>query len=578
MPPQDEAGGATPGELTPATVLVVDDNTTNRLLLAGILRRAGHRVLAVASGSEALETCRAQPPDLVLMDVMMPDMDGYETTRRLKALLGDRHVPVIFLTAMTDDEALAQCIEAGGEDFLVKPYNPLLLQAKMRAALRTRGLYREMQAQRDALARHEQRQRGDLEIARKMFESMSRADRLDAPNVRHFLWPMEVLNGDLILVSRTPSGGQQFLVGDFTGHGLPAAIGALVVHDVFHAMSAKGFSVEEILLELNAKLLASLPTGRFLAVAMIELDADCGRALVWNGGLPDLLVVSGQVVRLRIPSDRLPLGIVAGGSIDTTPRVIELAEGDRLFVHTDGLVEASSPAGEMFGAARIEQSVRCAAGGGDLIDRLADDLLRFVSGAAQCDDVSALEILCDRRLLAAQDAPAGAPAVTRPPMDWQLEMTFGASALKHTEPLPALLQVIADLQGLQGKRAQIYMVLCELYSNALEHGLLGMDSALKHSAEGFVQYYEQRRRALAALEEGTLSVGFRHRGEERGGVLTIGVRHSGRGFDHARVLPGLDGNDGLCGRGIRLVQSICRRVTYAEGGRSVEVEYAWRND
>ena len=105
-------------------VLVVDDDDTNRLVLEALLSDAGHRVIEARHGAEAVELYRQHRPDAVLMDVMMPVMDGYEASRRIRALAGRHFVPIIFLTALSDDKSLARCIEAGGSDFLTKPFHP----------------------------------------------------------------------------------------------------------------------------------------------------------------------------------------------------------------------------------------------------------------------------------------------------------------------------------------------------------------------------------------------------------------------------------------------------------------------
>ena len=123
-------------------VLLVDDDRINRVLLNAILKKEGYEVLQ-ARMAKATEIFREEQPDLVLMDVMMPVMDGYEATRIIKAESADRFVPVIFLTAVTDEQALATCVECGGDDFLIKPYNRVILKAKIDAMLRIQAALRD---------------------------------------------------------------------------------------------------------------------------------------------------------------------------------------------------------------------------------------------------------------------------------------------------------------------------------------------------------------------------------------------------------------------------------------------------
>lgn len=109
------------------TVLIAEDNAADRLLLSTIVSKQGHRVLVAGNGAEAVELFQQERPQLVLMDALMPVMDGFEATRQIKQLAGDELVPVIFLTSLSETEALVRALDAGGDDFLSKPYNKVIL-------------------------------------------------------------------------------------------------------------------------------------------------------------------------------------------------------------------------------------------------------------------------------------------------------------------------------------------------------------------------------------------------------------------------------------------------------------------
>lgn len=129
-------------------ILVVDDTATNRQILAVFLKKLGHVVTMAEDGAQAVSLFAAKPFDLVIMDVMMPVMDGYEATRRIKAMCGERWVPVIFLSALDKDENLVAGLEAGGDDYLPKPINFVVLEAKLRSLTRTLVLRRELEEAR----------------------------------------------------------------------------------------------------------------------------------------------------------------------------------------------------------------------------------------------------------------------------------------------------------------------------------------------------------------------------------------------------------------------------------------------
>ena len=125
----------------PSAVLVVDDDPVNRLLLSGALERNGHRVTTAEDGSRALDLLRAKRFDVVLLDVVMPGMDGYGVLERLKSDPELRHIPVIMVTAVDDPESAVRCIELGADDYLPKPIDPVLLGARINAGLNKKRLH-----------------------------------------------------------------------------------------------------------------------------------------------------------------------------------------------------------------------------------------------------------------------------------------------------------------------------------------------------------------------------------------------------------------------------------------------------
>ena len=138
------------------TILIVDDDVTNRLVLRALLKESGFKTLEADNGKKAVAAVDEHHVDIILMDVMMPVMDGYEATRIIKSN-HENFIPIIFLTAMTDEAALAECINVGGDDFLTKPYNHMLLRAKIDSMLRIGQLYKRIDAQNTELNKHHAR-------------------------------------------------------------------------------------------------------------------------------------------------------------------------------------------------------------------------------------------------------------------------------------------------------------------------------------------------------------------------------------------------------------------------------------
>ncbi len=558
-------------------ILIVDDDQTNRLVLQSMLVKDGHTVFTAADGHEALEVFDREQPDMVLMDVMMPRMNGYDATRHIKARTQERFVPVIFLTALNDDEALVQCVACGGDDFLTKPFKRIILRAKVEALERVRQLYAIMKTQKDQLAYHHAHLQQEQKVAEEVFRNILHAGCLDAPHIQYLLSPMAVFNGDLLLVSPKPSGGLHIMVGDFTGHGLPAALGAIPVSDLFYDMTANGYAISDIVAAMNQKLKTSLPTGVFCAACLLEFDVTYNTLAVWNGGVPAVLVHRQQGGELkRLASCHLPLGVVGNDRLDRSVEIIDIGLGDRVYAFTDGVIEASNPQREMFGQERLEACFTHNRNPESLFDEIRHSLTAFRAGSSQSDDTTLIAITCDPALAHRDSMQVVVHQQTKPAMHWQLRLELGIDALRAVDPVPQIMQMLMGIQGLYEHRERLYTVLAELYSNALEHGLLQLDSALKSTPQGFGDYYTAREQRLAALEEGGITIAMAHASCGTGGELTLQIEDSGSGFDHHQHEQELTDNTTYCGRGIPLVRSLCKELVYHDQGSCVRAVYLWQ--
>ncbi|SDH92108.1 ATP-binding SpoIIE family protein phosphatase [Pseudomonas panipatensis] len=557
------------------TVLIADDNAADRLLLSTIVSRQGHRVLTAANGLEALALFDQERPQLVLMDALMPVMDGFEAARRIRSLAGEELVPIIFLTSLSETEALVQSLEAGGDDFLSKPYNRVILEAKIRAMGRLHHLQREVLEQRDLIARHNEHLLNEQRVAKAVFDKVAHSGCLNAPNIRYLQSPFALFNGDLLLAAYKPSGGMHVLLGDFTGHGLPAAIGAMPLAEVFYGMTAKGYPIADILREMNAKLKRILPLGVFCCATMLNLSFQRGMLEVWNGGLPDGYLFRHDGTLLPLVSRHLPLGILESSAFDERCEVFPMEDGDRVLLFSDGVLEARNTQGEMFGEQRLRQVFARHAGGSRLFDDIQATLSRF-RGEAQ-DDLSMLEIALVPDASLQRPPLAFSDAGLNGPQDWSSSFEFRAPTLRHFNPLPFLLQLLMEVHDLRPRGGALYTVLAELYSNALEHGLMGLDSRLKCDAEGFARYYAERRERLQNLSHGFVRFHLDLAPHGDGGRLLLRVEDSGDGFDVGAVLqaqaqcPG----PGFSGRGLTLVRQLADRCQWSADGKSVSVEFFW---
>ena len=562
--------GASPPPLSVLKILVADDNPADRMILGRLVEGLGHEVIGAEDGREAVEKFTANRPDLVLMDALMPVMDGFEAARLIKDSAGEDLVPIIFLTSLTETDALVKCLEAGGDDFLTKPYNPVILKAKIQAFNRMKEMHKTLRAQRDLISSQHQRLVRDQELAKIIFDRVAHAGCLSAPNLRYLQSAYAMFNGDILLAAYKPSGGMHILLGDFTGHGLSAAIGAMPLAEVFYAMSARGFNVRDIVTELNGKLGQILPIGIFCCAVLMEVNPSKGLVEIWNGGLPEVLIVGRQAELLhRIPSTHLPLGVANAEKFDPNPVVLAMAPGDRLMCWTDGVIESRSQSGEQYGEQRVIQLIDSYAG---RPNELFDGLLRSIEAfhGSPEDDISLLEMIMQEQ---APHRPAASSLAAhhQSAQDWQLGYTFRAASVRQYNPLPFLMEVLMEIPGLRVHAGSLFTILSELYSNALEHGLLGLESAWKRDSEGFSHYYIERNQRLSSLREGWIRVLLDHTPTAEGGILRIEMADSGAGFSHQPMAV----NDGYAGRGLALVTALADEVTFNTQGNRVGVVFSW---
>lgn len=560
------------------TVLVVDDEEFNRLMLEALLESQGYRVLQAPDGEQAIALFESGSVDIVLMDIEMPGMNGYQATRRIKAALTDEHLPVIFLTASTDDEALAQCVESGGDGFLTKPYSHVVLNAKIQAQLRIRQLYQTVNRQNHALRAHRLQEQQDQELANRIYSRIVHLNCLDDLNIPYSTSPLAMFNGDLLLAGRTCDGCLRLMLGDFTGHGLPAAVGAIPTAEIFYTMTRNGYDLSEVISAINDKLNAILPTGFFCAAAFVEMDFREHAFRIWTGGLPDILLYGGEPrrIRERFSTCNLPLGIVGSDQMDTGSRKVHCMEEDVLLLYTDGLTETLDQDGEQYGDQRLEDLILGTKESEWVSPCLLRGLESFRGDMNRCDDTSLVEIPCQidgsGSFINTPEHHQRVKASTH----WQGSLKLDADALRNTDPIPTLLQLLNDIQGLKPHRSELFTILAELFNNALHHGVLQLDSGMKDSAEGFMAYYEEQSRRLENLQTGSILIELAHTPLDEGGRLLIRVTDSGEGFDFRNCQTGLQENTGTCGRGIPLLRAMCSQLRYLGKGNVVEAEYIWK--
>lgn len=548
-------------------ILIVDDDPVRQQLLTRLLTDLGHEPGSVSNGQEAVDAFRqGQHPDLILMDVCMPVMDGYEATRSIRQMVPDGEiVSIMFLTSLQEEKDLTLGLDCGGDDFMTLPIRREILRAKLKALERSRHLVRQAQQLERLLAGQHQRLDGELEMAQILYRNMTTASGLgEVGNLRYLSSPMALFNGDFILTARSPKGGLRLLLGDFSGHGLTGAIGASPVSEVFHTMTNRGFAISAVVDELSRKLGRLLPTGCFVACAVVDVEPHANQLKAWNGGLPDLLLRRQDGSLERFPSCSPPLGMFPLRPEDLVMQTCSMGQGDTLYLYSDGLTEAHNDAGEMYGD-RLERLLERTSG--PVFESILRDVQDFRDGEDVSDDLTLAEIVFPPVLSPLSAVPAQGCSGTQ-----RMQLDLSIDSLRQGDPLNMLMAYLRDVPGLSLHQGDIFTVLSELFNNALDHGVLGLDSHLKSTPEGFSRYYDLRAERLNQVASGWVRIELSHHRTATGGELRILVEDSGAGF----IPRGTELEvSQISGRGIALARELCDELRFEGCGNRVRARYSW---
>ncbi len=538
-----------------------------------LLKNAGFIFLHARSGPEVLELAGRDQPDLFLLDRDLPDMDGFETALRLRTLAGSVFTPILFVSRDSNPQDLARLYLAGASDVVMKPIDANLFAAKISAQRRTRAQNEEIHRDRDELKLARRLREKEEALASRILERAQGESLPDAARLQQFFRPMTDFSGDLLLGAMSPRNSLYLLIGDATGHGLSAAISAMPVARIFHAMARKGLNIGDIAQELNRDLLGLLPDDMFVAATLVEINQQGTRMTAWSGGMPDIWKFSANGTHTAYSSQHMPLGAEEDEDFERDIQIIPLAEGDRVYFQTDGIMESFSPDGELFGEERLlelvrglQQETEAAA----RFDRIRGEVEAHMQGAPQEDDITLLELTAAPL---ATDAAGDTPQVTGLMVPWSIDIRMDGDAMRRTDPVLQLIEMMGESPGFSGHKDILFTILSEMYTNALDHGVLGLDSALKRDEDGFVLYYAEKESRLDALEAGEVHIhcAFRPRGD--GGELLMRMRDSGAGFAYQRVLAQDPDDDLTHGRGLALIRTLCEHMAYSDGGRCLEVIY-----
>jgi CheY-like chemotaxis protein/anti-sigma regulatory factor (Ser/Thr protein kinase) len=559
-------------------ILIADDTPTNVKQLQVVAQTMGHQTVVAVDGLSALELFQSEAPDLVFMDIMMPGMDGITAVKQIRTLPADKWTPIIFYSALDRMQDIVSGLEAGGDDYLAKPASTQLLKAKINSYARQIALQGKVRGYAEELVRWREESEEQTRLGAHVMSRLTDAAGLRDQMVHSFNLPAETFSGDLLCAARAPGDVLNVMLADAAGHGLAAALSAMPLTQAFYSMTAKGFPLASIVEELNRKLKAILPADRFVAATLASIDVRNRTVEIWNGGNPDAFFLStqGEIV-MRWPSRHPPLGILPDKLFSGVSETVVFQDPGDLVLSSDGLTEAENKAGAWLGIDGVINLLACAEDTETRFKCLLQGVDAHLQGEPARDDVSCfmVSVPIERRRQFRFTAPK---LINQSQFaEWRLDLTYSAQELRYIDVVPGVLGLVTQVQALKEHQGGLFLVLSELFNNALDHGLLGLDSATKSWVGGFEIYMQQRIDRLAKLEHGSISLSFLLHQFESRAVLDISIQDSGPGFDFCKRLTDpsalSEANERVFGRGIALVNSLCEQVVYSGTGNKVWCRY-----
>jgi phosphoserine phosphatase RsbU/P len=379
-------------------ILVVDDNDDNRYTLTLYLDLEGYANVEVAhDGEEAIARLGREPFDLVLLDVQMPKVDGYQVLTWVKEQAALRDLPVIMISALNEMNSVVRCIELGAVDYLNKPFNPVLLKARLGATLEKKRL-------RDQVNEHLARLEEELEAARKLQMAMV-PQSFPAPSAQFpidlcaSMEPAREVGGDLYDFFVTEGGTLCFLVGDVSGKGMPAALfmartKSLIrfATELMRSPNGGPATPSDIIARVNRVLCQDNSDLMFVTMFFAMLAPARGELEFCNAGHNPPYRINGGRLEAIEGGKGLILGVRPDAPYATGQ--LSVAAGESIYVFTDGVTEAENAQGELFSEARLEAVLRAASGSptAEIVKSVTASVRDFVGTALPSDDITMLAV------------------------------------------------------------------------------------------------------------------------------------------------------------------------------------------
>ncbi|WP_245813107.1 fused response regulator/phosphatase [Marinomonas polaris] len=371
-------------------LLCVDSEPVYREIISLCAEKEGVKVKSVASYEEAILAFENYAPDIVTLDVIVKGGSGYDLVKKLKALSGSRFVPMIFLASHTADSVMDKCFKAGADDFIPKPFNEVLFNIRLKTHMRHVELMKEMYRKNKALTYYQTMIEREHEMAHHVLDHIQTRSEKNSEQVAITRLSAASFNGDLALVKTRADAARLVFVGDFTGHGLPASIGALPVMQTFFDAVDDLVCVNELAVRINRILFSILPDYMFCAGYLILMTQE-GEITYWGGGMPNAFIRRSNSSVDYLQSNHMPLGILSATEFEADLQSNKLNAGDTLIIVSDGVLELKNCHEEMLGDNKVKTLISNAYAEKSLITAqqiIEQQLAEYLGESEQLDDIT----------------------------------------------------------------------------------------------------------------------------------------------------------------------------------------------
>jgi len=363
-------------------ILIVDDEIPNLQLLTQLLSEAGYQVRPASSPQLALESALSQPPSLILLDVQMPEMDGFEVCRRLKSDAATEDIPVIFLSALVDTEDKVKGLQLGAVDYVSKPFQPEEVKARVDTHLTIHRLRREVQDQKDQLE-HE------LEVVSEVQRRLlpKQLPEIEGLHLAAHYATSRFAGGDYYDFIKMPDNQWGFMVADAEGHSTPAAVLMAMTCSLLHSYSGPPTDPAEVLTYIN-RTLCKVADPSFVTALYAVFDADQRTLRFARAGHPPPMIYRREENKsVELAGEGVfPMGIYPYDQVPV--HETRLGSGDRLLLYTDGVTERFDMEGNAYGENRLLKVLAADAADNprQILDAIIEDVQRFAGGRPPDDD------------------------------------------------------------------------------------------------------------------------------------------------------------------------------------------------